>query len=130
MYEHGPSEVWFPSYGLLTGTAGDRLLGSRFFPPRLAGVVYCDSLHNVFPGLLQDVDLQSGVHLWSMWYGVEPLFLLALRDFLNNVFLEKWTRQVGPTAWPALSPGGSSSLPFVLQKSVTSRACNNECKIG
>ena len=95
MYEHGSSEAWFPSYGFLTGIAGDRLLGPCFFPPRITGVVYCDSLRNVLSDLLQDVDLQSGVHLLSIYHGLEPHFLLALQEFLYKALLEKWMQQGG-----------------------------------
>ena len=39
--------------------ARDRLLGLQFLTPRLIRAVYSDSLGNVLPELLQDVDLQT-----------------------------------------------------------------------
>jgi hypothetical protein len=39
-----------------------RLLEPCFFPPRLTGAVYSDFLRTFLPELLQDVDLQTGVH--------------------------------------------------------------------
>jgi hypothetical protein len=96
-------------------------------------------LRNVLPELLQNVNLQSGIYLWYIYVGT-PLHLLVPREFLNNVSLGKtessrWT--IGVTCsfrWITflifLSPGKIWNLLFVLNKSVTSRACSNECKMG
>jgi hypothetical protein len=48
------------------GTAGDRLKGTYFLPVYLTGAVYLDFLRNFLPELLQDVDMQTMVHLWFM----------------------------------------------------------------
>jgi hypothetical protein len=48
--------------------------------------VYCDFLGNVLPELLQDVDLQTRIHLRFMHDGAPPNFLLAVWELLNNVF--------------------------------------------
>lgn len=58
--------------------AGDRFLGLQFLPPRLIRAVYRDSLGNVLPELLQDVDLQTIILLWFMCDGSQPHFLLAV----------------------------------------------------
>ena len=47
----------------LEGIARDKLLGLHFLPPRLNGAVYHDFLRNFLTELLQDVDLQTGMHL-------------------------------------------------------------------
>jgi hypothetical protein len=51
------------------------------FPKLLAGVVYLGFLRNVLPELLQDVHLQTRIHLWFMHDSVPPHFLLAVREF-------------------------------------------------
>jgi hypothetical protein len=68
--------------------ARDRLLGHYFCPPRLAGTVYCGFLRNVIPALLEDKDLLSRILLRFMHDGAPPHFHIAVREFLNNVFLE------------------------------------------
>jgi hypothetical protein len=45
------------------GIAENRLLEPYFLPPRPTGVVYRDFLRNIFPELLQDVDLHTRIHL-------------------------------------------------------------------
>jgi hypothetical protein len=69
--------------------AGDSLLGPYFLPPHLPGTGYHYFLQNILPELLQDVDVQTRIHLWFMHYGTPPHFLLAVQEFLNNVFLEQ-----------------------------------------
>ena len=89
------SELW-PYHD--AGIAGNRLLGPSCLPPRLTGDVYRDFLSNVLPELLQVADLQARSQLWFMHDGVPPLFLLAFREFLNNLFPERWMGRGGPTA--------------------------------
>jgi hypothetical protein len=72
------------------GIAGDRLLGPYFLPPHLTGALYHNFLRNVLPELLQDVGLQTRIHLWFMHDGAPAHFLLGVQEFLNNLFLAKW----------------------------------------
>jgi len=55
-----------PTLSVLAGIAGDRFPGQSLLPLRLTGAVYHHILLNFLPELLQDVDLQSGIHLWFM----------------------------------------------------------------
>lgn len=71
------------------GTAGDRLLGSYFLPPRLTGVVYHAFLRNFRLELLQDVALQTTRTLWLMHDDDPSYFLLAVQEFLN-IFPAEW----------------------------------------
>jgi len=66
------------------GTASDRFLGPYFLMPCLTGTVYRDFLRNVFPGLSQELDMQSRINLWVMHDGTLSHFLLAVRDFLKK----------------------------------------------
>ncbi|GFG40851.1 hypothetical protein Cfor_05350 [Coptotermes formosanus] len=100
LHERRRSGAWFPSYGLLPSKEtmqsihlespcryfGDRLLGPYCLPPRLNGAVYHDFLRNFLPELLQDVDLQTRIHLWFKHDGAPQHFIVAFRKFLNNVF--------------------------------------------
>ena len=44
------------------------------------------------------------IHLWFMYDGAAPHFLLAVGEFLNKVFPEQWIGRGGPTAWSAPYP--------------------------
>jgi hypothetical protein len=119
------------------GTAGNRLLGSYVLHQLLTGDVYHDFLRNVLPEILQDVDLQIRIHIRFMHDGAPQRFLLAVWEFLNNVFPEQWLGWDGTTAWSVRSPdlyrifvyGGICSLLFMPPKLVTSRTCNNEYRM-
>jgi len=94
------------------GIAEDSLLGPYFLPPRPSEAVYHDFLRNVLPELLQYVHLQNRIDLWTMHDGAPPYFLVALTEFLNNLFPER-KGQSDPTAWPAPTPD-ISPLYFYL----------------
>jgi hypothetical protein len=49
------------------------------------------------------VALQTRIYLWFTHDGAPPHYLLAVREFLNNMFPEQWIEQGTPTAWPAPS---------------------------
>jgi hypothetical protein len=55
-------------------TLEEILPGPCFLPPCVTGAVYPDFLWNFLPELLQDVDLQTMIHLWFMHDGVPPHF--------------------------------------------------------
>jgi len=61
--------------------------------------VFYDFLRNVIPALLEDVNLLTRVLLRFMRVGAPPHFHIAVREFLNNVFLGQWVGRGGPTAW-------------------------------
>jgi hypothetical protein len=80
------------------------MLGRYSIQLRVTGATYHDLLRNVLPELLQDVDLQAEIYLCFMHDHALPHFLIAVMEFLNNVFLPEFETRDGPTAWPARSP--------------------------
>jgi hypothetical protein len=64
--------------------AGNKLLGPYFLSPRLTGAVCHDFLLHVLPELLQDLDLQTSIHMWFMHDGAPPHFILSVRKFWNK----------------------------------------------
>jgi len=121
----------------LAGIAGDRLLGPSFLPPPPSEAVYHDFLRNVLPELLQYMHMQNRIHLWIMHDGAPPYFLVALREFLNNLFPERIGHS-GLTAWPTLTPDLSHiyfylwyniwTLPFMPKQSVSSRTSDKQAQ--
>jgi hypothetical protein len=108
----GLLKSWFPFYGLLEIKENVQSFHTDF-PCKhcrrqtygivlsfslLTGVVYQHFLRNVLPELLQEVDLQTRIHLWFMREGVPPHFILEFREFLKNVFPEQWIGRSGSRA--------------------------------
>jgi hypothetical protein len=85
------------TFSFHAGIKGDRLPEPYFLRPHLIGAVYRDFVRNVLPELLlQDVHLQTRIHLRFMQDGTPPHFLLAIQKFL-----EQWIGQGGQIAWSA-----------------------------
>jgi hypothetical protein len=86
------------------GVAGERLLVPYFFSTTgLIGAICHDFLWDILPELLQDVYLQTRIHLWFTHDGALPRFLLAVGELLN-VFLWQWIEWAVPTVRPVHSP--------------------------
>ena len=77
------------------------------------------------PELLQDLDMQTRIHLWLMHYSAPPHFLLALWEFLNGVFPQQRIGWWGPTCSPDFSP-----LHFNLQRHLKSTVCGTAVSNG
>jgi hypothetical protein len=60
------------------GIAGHSLRGPYFLPLHLTEAVYQDFLRDILPELFGDMDLQTRIHLWFMFDGVHPHFVLAV----------------------------------------------------
>jgi hypothetical protein len=94
-YEYRPSEAWFLSYSLLTKCTKfppwvfiQTLYKTDFWDHTLfhwGSLSLC--LRNIFPELLQDVAMKTGIHLWFMHDGAATHFLLAIWEFLKKVLL-------------------------------------------
>jgi hypothetical protein len=93
-----------PTFEFSSRHCRNSTLGLYSLQLRVTGAIYHDLLRNVLPEQLQDVDLQKGIYLCSMHDSVPPHFLIAVQEFLNNVFLAECVRRDWTTAWPARSP--------------------------
>ena len=114
-----PPDKW-RKCSVSTSIAGDSLLGPYFLPPCLTGAAYHSFLQNVLPELLQDVALQSRIHLLITHADAPPHFLLTVQEFLNNVFPERWIGQSGLTAWPDRSTDWN---PYILSLGTSKVHC-------
>jgi len=119
------------TFSLNAGTAGERLLGPYNIPPLLTGRGggYGDFLRNVFPNLLQDMDLQSRLRWRFMHDSAPPHFLLAFRKFFKNA-CDKVYQHHGQlvhliSVLYIFIFGDICRLSFVLQQSVSARTCTN-----
>lgn len=107
---HAVTEARFQqqfSLNVWVGIFRDSLIGPHFLPKRLDGNAYLNFLQNVLlPDLLEDVPLVLRERMWFMHDGAPPHFCVAVRQFLNERFNNKWIgRGALPNqAWPARSP--------------------------
>jgi len=92
------------SLNVWLGILGDRLIGPVVLPDRLTGPAYQNFLMNTLPPLLEDVPLNLRAASWFMHDGAPPHFSLAVREYLNQMYQERWIGRGGPVAWPPRSP--------------------------
>lgn len=92
------------SVNVWAGIIGDYLIGPHFFPQRLNGEVYLDFLRNHLPVLLEDVPIGLRNTMWLLQDGAPPHFSLAVRQFLNETFPERWIGRGGFVQWAPRSP--------------------------
>lgn len=86
--------------GILNGN----LIGPYFFDAPLNGVNYLEFLQNDFQYLLDNVDIQTRILMWFQQDGAPPHFARIVRNYLNEIFPERWIGRGGPVQWPARSP--------------------------
>lgn len=106
-----------------------------FRPPRLTGATfYHDSLRNVLLQLLQDLDLQTTIHLWTKIV-LHNIFLSQLGNswttYFHNNALDEVHKQHSLLLPPIQTPSilylwGHLKSSVMLQKSVTFGTCNNK----
>ena len=65
------------------------------------------------PSLLENVDLATRQWMWVQLDDVEPHYARIVREFLNNMYLQRWIGRAGPVSWPARAPA-MTSLDFFL----------------
>lgn len=92
------------SLNVWAGIIGDHLIGPHFFPRRLTGEVYLHFLRNDLPVLLEEVPLQVRNSMWLLQDGAPPHFSVAVREYLNEIFPNRWIGREGFVPWPPRSP--------------------------
>lgn len=89
---------------------GDRILGPYFIDGSLTGVKYLELLRDhLVPALGElypnpdDPDVPNNA-LWYQQDGAPAHYTLAVREYLNDIFPERWIGRRGAIEWPARSP--------------------------
>ena len=54
--------------------------------------------------MLENVPLQVRQRLWFQHDGAPAHFVLDVKEYLNNVFPNRWIGRSGPVQWPPRSP--------------------------
>lgn len=113
---HGIVETHFQeqfSLNVWGGIIGDHLIGPFFLPGRLTGHSYRHFLQHELPLLLEDLPLFLRNQMWYMHDGAPAHFSILAREYLNEVYENKWIGRGGPQPWPPRSPD-LNSLDFFL----------------
>jgi Helix-turn-helix domain (DUF4817) len=92
------------SVNVWAGIIGNILVGPHFFPNRLNGDVYYNFIRDDLPELMDAVPLRTRLLMWFMHDGAPPHFAIAVRNYLNQQYPDRWIGRGGPHQWPARSP--------------------------
>ncbi|CAK1600423.1 unnamed protein product [Parnassius mnemosyne] len=101
------------SINVWAGMISDYLIGPFILPSRLTGPAYLTFLQEELPDLMSDVDLQTKRKMWFQHDGAPAHFSTIVRDYLNELYGDRWIGRGGPVAWPARSPD-MTPLDFFL----------------
>ena len=61
-------------------------------------------IRDKLPEMLENVPLQVRERLWFQHDGAPAYFALDVREYMNNVFPNRWSGKGGPVQWPPRSP--------------------------
>lgn len=91
------------------GIIGGRIVGPVFFNQNLTAELYLDMLQNLVPALAalfpNEVDPAiMDERIWFQQDGAPPHFALIVRNYLDQMFPNRWIGRRGPIEWPARSP--------------------------
>ncbi len=89
----------------------DGLVGPYFFDGSVTGASYLEMLSDFLLPRLQERDDFN--QLWFQQDGAPAHFSIIVRDFLDQVFPQRWIGRMGAVSWPARSPD-LSPLDFFL----------------
>jgi hypothetical protein len=92
------------SVNVWCGVLGNRLIGPFVFDNNLTGNTYEAFLRNELPVLLTDILLMVRSQMYFQNDGTPPHYTIRVREFLNEIFPNRWLGRGGPVARPPRSP--------------------------
>lgn len=92
------------SVNVWAGIIGNVLIGPYYLPNNLNGDNYHEFLINTFPEILDEIPLNVRNQMLFQNDGCPAHWHRAVRQFLDEQFLNRWIGRNGPILWPARSP--------------------------
>lgn len=86
------------------GIVGQTVIGPRFLNSVINGESYLQFLRDLLPDLLDNVPLAIADNLIYQQDGAPAHYSLAVRNWLDDHFGDRWIGRRGPTEWPPRSP--------------------------
>lgn len=86
------------------GIVNGYLVGPYFFRGNVRSADYLHLLREEIPILLEDVDLYTRMRMYFQQDGAPPHFAIDVRNYLNEMYPQRWIGRGGPIRWPARSP--------------------------
>lgn len=125
------------------GIIGDHIIGPIFIEGNLTAAKYLNilrdevvpALANLYPNALHPTLPSETV--WFQQDGATPHYAVIVRDYLTEIFPNKWIGRRGAIEWPARSPdltpldffyGDISRLKYMQQSQITSMISKKEYK--
>lgn len=96
------SQLNKPGVTVWAGISSSGIMGPIFFEGIVTGAIYLNALRNtIVPQLQLRDDFQT---LYFQQDGAPPHFSLAVRNYLDEIFKQKWIGRRGPIEFPPRSP--------------------------
>lgn len=92
------------SVNVWAGIVGRRLIGPHIFDGSLNGQMYLAFLREQLPVLLEAVPEEARNNLFYQHDGAPPHATIAVREYLNQAYPERWIGRYGFVLWPPRSP--------------------------
>ena len=74
---------------------------------------YIIFVRDILPEMLENVELQVRQRLWFQHDRAPANFALDIREYINNVFPNRWIGRGGPVQWPPRSPDLTPMVFFI-----------------
>lgn len=79
-------------------------MGPHEFPTNLNGDLYLDFLQHHLVDYLDDLPLNTRQNLFFMQDGAPPHYFVGVRNYLDQIFPDRWIGRGSRISWPPRSP--------------------------
>ena len=95
-------EMHAPGVTVWTGIWSGGIIGPFFFPETVTAHSYLEKLRReIVPSITRKMD---STEIFYMQDGAPPHYAQSVRQFLDEIFPDRWIGRRGPIEWPARSP--------------------------
>lgn len=91
-------------FNVWLGVLGDHIIGPIIFDGTLTGPRYLEFLQNIIVPQINQIPNTNIDEVYFQQDGAGPHNAIIVRDYLNQLFPDRWIGTHGPVRWPARSP--------------------------